>query len=90
MQCVQARHCCFRGRFHFRRHEVIRPQADGAEKTGDHQLLALYVAPALLGTGGLPAFAFPGPASVEDALRFDLVDVTRVGPDVRLEYEVPS
>lgn len=63
----------------------------GALVIGGHaQRLVAYVAPALLGTGGVPAFAFPGPASVEGALRFDLVDVTRVGPDVRLEYEVPS
>ncbi len=61
----------------------------GAFVTGGHtQRLVAYVAPALLGTDGLPAFAFPGPATIDGALRFELVDVTRVGPDVRLEYEV--
>ena len=32
----------------------------------------------------------PGPAPIDDAPRFELVDVTRVGPDVRLEYEVAA
>jgi diaminohydroxyphosphoribosylaminopyrimidine deaminase/5-amino-6-(5-phosphoribosylamino)uracil reductase len=59
--------------------------------TGGHaQRLVAYVAPALLGTEGVPAFAFPGPASVEGALRFEIVDVTRLGRDVRLEYEVAA
>ncbi len=63
----------------------------GAVVTGGHaQRLVAYVAPALLGTEGRPAFAFPGPASIEGALRFELADVTRVGPDVRLEYEVAA
>jgi diaminohydroxyphosphoribosylaminopyrimidine deaminase/5-amino-6-(5-phosphoribosylamino)uracil reductase len=52
--------------------------------------LVAYVAPALLGTSGVPAFAFPGPATIDGALRFDLIDVTRFGPDVRLEYEMPA
>jgi diaminohydroxyphosphoribosylaminopyrimidine deaminase/5-amino-6-(5-phosphoribosylamino)uracil reductase len=55
---------------------------------GRAQRLVAYVAPALLGTTGLPAFAFPGPASIDGALRFELASVTRLGPDVRLEYEV--
>ncbi len=55
---------------------------------GRAQRLVAYVAPALLGTAGLPAFAFPGPASIDGALRFELASVTRLGPDVRLEYEV--
>ena len=45
-----------------------------------------YVAPTLLGTEGRPAFVLDGPATIADAERFDLVSVTRLGPDVRLDH----
>lgn len=49
--------------------------------------LVVYVAPVLLGTGGRPGAALPGPATLADAARWRLVDVARFGDDVRLEYE---
>jgi diaminohydroxyphosphoribosylaminopyrimidine deaminase/5-amino-6-(5-phosphoribosylamino)uracil reductase len=57
--------------------------------------LLLYVAPVLLGTGALPAFATDGPPTMADARsrfrhgagRWQLVDVARLGADVRLTYE---
>jgi diaminohydroxyphosphoribosylaminopyrimidine deaminase / 5-amino-6-(5-phosphoribosylamino)uracil reductase len=49
--------------------------------------LLLYVGPALLGIDGRPSFATAGPATIADASRWRLVDVARVGDDVRLEYE---
>jgi diaminohydroxyphosphoribosylaminopyrimidine deaminase/5-amino-6-(5-phosphoribosylamino)uracil reductase len=42
-----------------------------------------YVAPALLGSGR-NAVAEVGVATIDDALRFELVEVTRVGDDVRI------
>jgi diaminohydroxyphosphoribosylaminopyrimidine deaminase/5-amino-6-(5-phosphoribosylamino)uracil reductase len=43
-----------------------------------------YVAPVLIGGGGLPSLAGPGAASIDLARRFRLDEVTRIGPDVRL------
>jgi diaminohydroxyphosphoribosylaminopyrimidine deaminase/5-amino-6-(5-phosphoribosylamino)uracil reductase len=43
-----------------------------------------YVAPVLIGGGGLPAPTGPGAASIELARRYRLAEVTRIGPDVRL------
>jgi diaminohydroxyphosphoribosylaminopyrimidine deaminase/5-amino-6-(5-phosphoribosylamino)uracil reductase len=43
-----------------------------------------YVAPLLIGGGGKSALAGPGAANIADAKRFQLEDVTRMGPDVRL------
>jgi len=54
---------------------------------GDAQRLVAYVAPVLLGTDGAAGFAFPGPDSITDAERWNLVDVARVGADVRLDLE---
>jgi diaminohydroxyphosphoribosylaminopyrimidine deaminase/5-amino-6-(5-phosphoribosylamino)uracil reductase len=51
--------------------------------------LVTYVAPTLLGAEGRPAFAFEGPATIADAHRWELVAVTRLGPDVRLDH-VPA
>jgi diaminohydroxyphosphoribosylaminopyrimidine deaminase/5-amino-6-(5-phosphoribosylamino)uracil reductase len=76
-------------------HGVLRALVEGggtllgALIAGGHaQRLVVYLAPALLGTNGVPAFAFRGPATIADATRFQLGAVTRVGPDLRLEYEV--
>jgi diaminohydroxyphosphoribosylaminopyrimidine deaminase/5-amino-6-(5-phosphoribosylamino)uracil reductase len=54
------------------------------------QRLVVYVAPTLLGTRGAPAFATPGPDTIGDAARYTLTGVTRLDPDVRLDYEVAS
>ncbi len=43
-----------------------------------------YVAPVVIGGGGFPALAGPGAATIADAHRFRLDEVTRIGPDVRL------
>src|SRR5262245_18306238 len=47
--------------------------------------LVTYVAPMLLGAGGEPAWPLHGPATIDDAQRWDLVEVARLGDDVRLE-----
>jgi diaminohydroxyphosphoribosylaminopyrimidine deaminase / 5-amino-6-(5-phosphoribosylamino)uracil reductase len=43
-----------------------------------------YIAPVLIGGGGKPALAGPGALNIADAKRFQLDDVVRIGPDVRL------
>jgi diaminohydroxyphosphoribosylaminopyrimidine deaminase/5-amino-6-(5-phosphoribosylamino)uracil reductase len=43
-----------------------------------------YIAPVLIGGGGKPALAGPGALNIADARRFQLEDVVRIGPDVRL------
>lgn len=43
-----------------------------------------YVAPAVLGGGGLPAVAGAGAATIGAALRFDLEGVERIGSDLRI------
>ncbi len=52
------------------------------------QRLVAYVAPTLLGTRGLPGFAFDGPATIGDADPFRLAAVRAIGDDIRLDYEV--
>jgi diaminohydroxyphosphoribosylaminopyrimidine deaminase / 5-amino-6-(5-phosphoribosylamino)uracil reductase len=47
-----------------------------------------YVGATALGTRGRPAFDVAGPSSIDDAPRFSLTSVERLGDDVRLEYEV--
>ncbi len=49
--------------------------------------LVTYVAPTILGADGRAAFGLAGPATIADAARLQLVDVTRFGDDVRLVYE---
>jgi diaminohydroxyphosphoribosylaminopyrimidine deaminase/5-amino-6-(5-phosphoribosylamino)uracil reductase len=51
--------------------------------------LVTYVAPTVLGRDGRPALDLAGPARIADAARWRLVDIARVGTDVRLEYEPP-
>jgi diaminohydroxyphosphoribosylaminopyrimidine deaminase/5-amino-6-(5-phosphoribosylamino)uracil reductase len=51
--------------------------------------LVTYVAPTVLGRDGRPALDLAGPERIADAPRWRLVDVARVGTDVRLEYEPP-
>jgi diaminohydroxyphosphoribosylaminopyrimidine deaminase/5-amino-6-(5-phosphoribosylamino)uracil reductase len=43
-----------------------------------------YIAPVLIGGGGKPALAGPGAPNIAEAKRFQLEDVVRIGPDVRL------
>ncbi len=52
--------------------------------------LVTYVAPTVLGRDGRPALDLAGPSRIADAARWRLVDVARVGTDVRLEYEPPG
>lgn len=60
----------------------------GAVAGGGHaQRLVAYVAPTLLGTGGLPGFAFAGPATLADAARWELLDVASFDDDVRIRLE---
>jgi diaminohydroxyphosphoribosylaminopyrimidine deaminase / 5-amino-6-(5-phosphoribosylamino)uracil reductase len=60
----------------------------GAIVEGGHaQRIVAYVAPLLLGVDGRAAFDFPGPPSIRDATRWNLVDVTRAGADVRIDLE---
>ncbi|MEA2618840.1 MAG: diaminohydroxyphosphoribosylaminopyrimidine deaminase [Chloroflexota bacterium] len=43
-----------------------------------------YIAPALIGGGGLSALEGTGAPSIDAVRRFELDEVTRIGPDVRL------
>lgn len=43
-----------------------------------------YVAPVLIGGGGLSALGGPGAPSIDMARRLRLVEVERIGPDIRL------
>jgi diaminohydroxyphosphoribosylaminopyrimidine deaminase/5-amino-6-(5-phosphoribosylamino)uracil reductase len=48
----------------------------------------LYLAPALLGAGGTrPVLAGPGAATIADAWRGGIVDVRRLGADLRVDLE---
>lgn len=49
--------------------------------------IVVYVAPVLLGERGRAVLGFPGPNSIGDAHRWQLRDVTRLGPDVRLTLD---
>jgi diaminohydroxyphosphoribosylaminopyrimidine deaminase/5-amino-6-(5-phosphoribosylamino)uracil reductase len=49
--------------------------------------LVVYVAPLALGTRGTPALGCAGPDTIDQARRYDLTCVHRLGPDVRLDYE---
>jgi len=51
--------------------------------------LVTYVAPTVLGRDGRPALDVAGPDRIADAPRWRLIDVNRVGTDVRLDYEPP-
>ncbi|HEV7526713.1 MAG TPA: bifunctional diaminohydroxyphosphoribosylaminopyrimidine deaminase/5-amino-6-(5-phosphoribosylamino)uracil reductase RibD [Acidimicrobiia bacterium] len=63
-------------------------QLIGAIVEGGHaERVVAYVAPVLLGVDGVPGFALPGPRSIDDAIRWNIAAVARVGDDVRLELE---
>ncbi len=48
--------------------------------------LTVYIGNTLLGTHGLPALAHDGPSTIDDAQRWRLFDMRRLGNDVRLDY----
>ncbi len=63
----------------------------GSVFSGGHaQRLVVYVAPLALGARGTPALAFSGPGTIADARRYELTSVRRLGPDARLDYDVPD
>jgi diaminohydroxyphosphoribosylaminopyrimidine deaminase/5-amino-6-(5-phosphoribosylamino)uracil reductase len=63
-------------------------QVLGSVISGGHaQRLVAYVAPTILGTSGLPGFATAGPVTLADAARWNIVGVSSVGADVRIEME---
>jgi len=75
-----------------RRHVLLEggPQLAAAMvEAGLVDSVVAYVAPALLGAGPA-ALGSVGVTSLADALRLHLVDVRRVGPDVRIEAHLPS
>ena len=58
---------------------LTRPDADR---------LALYIAPKLLGSDALPAFAFPGPARADAATALAVTRTARLGADLLVEADV--
>ena len=52
--------------------------------------LVAYIAPTILGRDGRPSLDVVGPTTIGDAQRLQLVGVTRLGDDVRLDYEPPQ
>jgi diaminohydroxyphosphoribosylaminopyrimidine deaminase/5-amino-6-(5-phosphoribosylamino)uracil reductase len=63
----------------------------GAVVQGGHaQRVVAYIAPILLGTDGAAGFDYAGPRTIGEASRYRLVDVARVGTDVRLQLEPPK
>ena len=48
--------------------------------------LTIYLGNTLLGSHGLPTLAHDGPPSIDEARRWQLVDVVRLDDDVRLDY----
>lgn len=50
--------------------------------------LVSYVAPVLLGSSAVPGYGVEGPPSIGAAVPFALTGVTRLGPDVRLDYAI--
>jgi diaminohydroxyphosphoribosylaminopyrimidine deaminase/5-amino-6-(5-phosphoribosylamino)uracil reductase len=65
------------------------PTLDGALlAAGLADRLALYVAPKLLGSDALPAFALPGPARADAATALAVTRTARLGQDLLLEADV--
>lgn len=56
-------------------------------RTGLANRLVVYVGSKILGAQGHPLVGGPGPATMEDAFPFQLLNATKLGDDVRLEYE---
>jgi diaminohydroxyphosphoribosylaminopyrimidine deaminase/5-amino-6-(5-phosphoribosylamino)uracil reductase len=60
----------------------------GALLAGAHaDRLVAYVAPIVLGERGRPGYVLPGPDTLAAATRARLLDVVRIGPDVRMEFD---
>ena len=51
--------------------------------------VVLFVAPKLVGSGGLPLIALPGPSSMADALCLEAVAWRRLGDDMMIVGEIP-
>ena len=49
--------------------------------------IVTYVAPVVLGERGRSVMAYPGPDTLDDASRYQVMDVTAFDPDVRITYE---
>jgi diaminohydroxyphosphoribosylaminopyrimidine deaminase/5-amino-6-(5-phosphoribosylamino)uracil reductase len=56
-------------------------------RAGLAERIVVYTGGAVLGAGGLPMFAGPGPATLSEASRWRLAAVRRVGGDARLDWE---
>lgn len=74
-------------------HGVVQAMFEGGSRVhgalvaaGLVDRLVLYVAPTLLGTEGLPAFAWRGPSTLGAASRLELDGARPVGADLRLDY----
>jgi len=77
-------------------HDVLQAMVEGGPtvhgalvSAGLVDRIVAYVAAALLGPEGRPGFSLPSPPTIEDALRFRLLEARALGDDVRLDY-VPS
>jgi len=76
------------------RHGVLQALVEGGARVHGALLQAglvdrivVYVGGTVLGERGAPAFALPGPESIDGAARWRLAAVAPVGADARLEYE---
>jgi diaminohydroxyphosphoribosylaminopyrimidine deaminase / 5-amino-6-(5-phosphoribosylamino)uracil reductase len=56
-------------------------------REGRADRLVTYVAPLILGERGRAVLAYDGPATLADASRWRITDVTPIGPDVRITYD---
>jgi diaminohydroxyphosphoribosylaminopyrimidine deaminase / 5-amino-6-(5-phosphoribosylamino)uracil reductase len=64
--------------------KVVRPWLGSFLAASLIDQVVAYIAPVLIGGGGRSALAGPGAVNIADAKRFQLDDVVRIGPDVRL------
>jgi diaminohydroxyphosphoribosylaminopyrimidine deaminase/5-amino-6-(5-phosphoribosylamino)uracil reductase len=55
---------------------------------GHARRLVAYVAPLVIGRDGRPAFSIDGPRALAGVDRFALTGLRRLGPDVRLDYDL--
>jgi diaminohydroxyphosphoribosylaminopyrimidine deaminase/5-amino-6-(5-phosphoribosylamino)uracil reductase len=74
-------------------HRVFQVLVEGGGKLhgafvaeGRADRLVTYVAPIVLGERGRAVVASPGPETLADAARWRVVDLTTIGPDVRITY----
>jgi diaminohydroxyphosphoribosylaminopyrimidine deaminase / 5-amino-6-(5-phosphoribosylamino)uracil reductase len=77
------------------RHDVVQAMFEGGATLHGALLAAglvdrvvAYVAPKVLGPCALPAFPRPDVDAITEAQSWQLLSVTRLGDDVRLEYEL--